>query len=70
MGKKVSHSKLRAIETLGTLRSNMKTTFEHSHQAHSHWVFKINKLWDKLNLKRWQEVVRIQNEIRQNKMHI
>lgn len=43
---------------------------EKTHTAHSIWITKIQKLWRRLNRRRNQEVVRIQNEIKKNKRYI
>ena len=39
-------------------------------KEYSKWTNKIQKLWDKLNEHRNDEVMRIQNEIKKNRNHI
>ena len=64
MNKKVGKN-VRAMEHL--MPNQGEKTQETTHHAHQVWIAKIQRVWEKLNMARNSEVVRIQNEIRRNK---
>ena len=67
MSRRISGIKMRAYGTLGIVTSSY---YESSHQAHQHWVRKVEHLWTKLTKLRWTEAQSIMDEIRRNKAQI
>ena len=70
MSKGVNSQAAKALEVLMPTSGQAGVIHESAHIAHQAWIHKIQVLWRRLNRRRNQEVVRIQNEIKRNKRHI
>lgn len=71
MSKKVtSHNKMKALEHLLPVQGATQNTSNLAHITHQNLIAKIETLWRRLNRRKNQEIVSIQNEIKRNKKHI